>query len=159
MRSCRYFLWRFRLSSDSRDSLLCIRIRPFRQSRRGWRIRHPLPLWSPFPVCLAPTTIGALLSAIGIAGMSRLNQANVLAMSGRATEAAGDVDILMLDKNRHDYPSETVRRMISFRLMVPRNRNRQTRHSFPSLADETPEGRSVVILAKEKVYPRTQPVG
>ncbi len=49
-------------------------------------------------VCLAPTTIGALLSAIGIAGMSRLNQANVLAMSGRAIEAAGDVDILMLDK-------------------------------------------------------------
>ena len=49
-------------------------------------------------VCLAPTTIGALLSSIGIAGMSRLNQANVLAMSGRAIEAAGDVDILMLDK-------------------------------------------------------------
>ena len=49
-------------------------------------------------VCLAPTTIGALLSAIGIAGMSRLNQGNVLAMSGRAIEAAGDVDILMLDK-------------------------------------------------------------
>lgn len=49
-------------------------------------------------MCLAPTTIGALLSAIGIAGMSRLNQANVLAMSGRAIEAAGDVDILMLDK-------------------------------------------------------------
>ena len=49
-------------------------------------------------VCLAPTTIGALLSAIGIAGMSRLNRANVLAMSGRAVEAAGDVDILMLDK-------------------------------------------------------------
>ncbi|MFR3877473.1 MAG: hypothetical protein ACLTYW_04245 [Collinsella sp.] len=49
-------------------------------------------------VCLAPTTIGALLSAIGIAGMSRLNEANVLAMSGRAIEAAGDVDILMLDK-------------------------------------------------------------
>ncbi len=49
-------------------------------------------------VCLAPTTIGALLSSIGIAGMSRLNQANVLAMSGRAIEAAGDVDVLLLDK-------------------------------------------------------------
>ncbi len=49
-------------------------------------------------MCLAPTTIGALLSAIGIAGMSRLNQANVLAMSGRAVEAAGDVDVLLLDK-------------------------------------------------------------
>lgn len=54
-------------------------------------------------VCLAPTTIGALLSSIGIAGMSRLNKANVLAMSGRAIEAAGDVDILMLDKNRNNH--------------------------------------------------------
>lgn len=100
-------------------------------------------------VCLAPTTIGALLSAIGIAGMSRLNQANVLAMSGRAIEAAGDVDILMLDKTG----------TITLG-------NRQASEFIPvdgasvdeladaaqlsSLADETPEGRSVVILAKEK---------
>lgn len=100
-------------------------------------------------VCLAPTTIGALLSAIGIAGMSRLNQANVLAMSGRAIEAAGDVDILMLDKTG----------TITLG-------NRQAHEFIPvdgtdideladaaqlsSLADETPEGRSVVVLAKEK---------
>ncbi len=100
-------------------------------------------------VCLAPTTIGALLSSIGIAGMSRLNQANVLAMSGRAIEAAGDVDILMLDKTG----------TITLG-------NRQASEFFPvdghsleemadaaqlsSLPDETPEGRSVVILAKEK---------
>ena len=91
-------------------------------------------------VCLAPTTIGALLSAIGIAGMSRLNQANVLAMSGRAIEAAGDVDILMLDKTG----------TITLG-------NRKANAFIPvdgvseqDLADETPEGRSVVILAKEK---------
>lgn len=100
-------------------------------------------------VCLAPTTIGALLSAIGIAGMSRLNQANVLAMSGRAIEAAGDVDILMLDKTG----------TITFG-------NRQASEFIPlqgvsaddladaaqlsSLADETPEGRSIVVLAKEQ---------
>lgn len=100
-------------------------------------------------VCLAPTTIGALLSAIGIAGMSRLNQANVLAMSGRAIEAAGDVDILMLDKtgtitlgNRqaHDF--------IPVDSCAPEELADAAQLS--SLADETPEGRSVVILAKEK---------
>ena len=100
-------------------------------------------------VCLAPTTIGALLSSIGIAGMSRLNQANVLAMSGRAIEAAGDVDILMLDKtgtitlgNRQAsefYPVDghTVEELADAA-------------QLSSLPDETPEGRSVVILAKEK---------
>ncbi|MCI2047567.1 MAG: potassium-transporting ATPase subunit KdpB [Faecalibacterium sp.] len=100
-------------------------------------------------VCLAPTTIGALLSAIGIAGMSRLNQANVLAMSGRAIEAAGDVDILMLDKtgtitlgNRqaHDF--------IPVDGCTPEELADAAQLS--SLADETPEGRSVVVLAKEK---------
>lgn len=100
-------------------------------------------------VCLAPTTIGALLSAIGIAGMSRLNQANVLAMSGRAIEAAGDVDILMLDKtgtitlgNRQAYD------------FIPvdgaSEQDLADAAQLSSLADETPEGRSVVILAKEK---------
>lgn len=100
-------------------------------------------------VCLAPTTIGALLSAIGIAGMSRLNQANVLAMSGRAIEAAGDVDILMLDKtgtitlgNRQAYAF----------LPVDGTKEEELADAaqLSSLADETPEGRSVVILAKEK---------
>ena len=100
-------------------------------------------------VCLAPTTIGALLSAIGIAGMSRLNQANVLAMSGRAIEAAGDVDVLLLDKtgtitlgNRQAskfYPMEDV---------SPEQMADAAQLS--SLADETPEGRSIVVLAKEQ---------
>ncbi|MFZ6673891.1 potassium-transporting ATPase subunit KdpB [Undibacterium sp. Xuan67W] len=100
-------------------------------------------------VCLIPTTIGGLLSAIGVAGMSRMMQANVIATSGRAVEAAGDVDVLMLDKTG----------TITLG-------NRQASEFFPapgvilaqlgdaaqlaSLADETPEGRSIVVLAKQK---------
>jgi K+-transporting ATPase ATPase B chain len=100
-------------------------------------------------VCLIPTTIGGLLSAIGIAGMDRMIQANVIAMSGRAVEAAGDVDVLLLDKTG----------TITLG-------NRQATEFIPapgvhvgaladaaqlaSLADETPEGRSIVVLAKEK---------
>ncbi len=100
-------------------------------------------------VCLAPTTIGALLSAIGIAGMSRLNQANVLAMSGRAIEAAGDVDILMLDK------TGTItlgNRCADSFIPVDGNSEQELADAaqLSSLADETPEGRSVVVLAKEK---------
>lgn len=100
-------------------------------------------------VCLAPTTIGALLSAIGIAGMSRLNQANVLAMSGRAIEAAGDVDILMLDK------TGTItlgNRQASEFIPVDGIDEKTLANAaqLSSLADETPEGRSIVILAKEK---------
>ena len=100
-------------------------------------------------VCLAPTTFGALLSAIGIAGMSRLYQANVLAMSGRAIEAAGDVDILMLDKtgtitlgNRQADQFIPVDGISGEELADAAQ--------LSSLADETPEGRSVVIHAKEK---------
>ena len=100
-------------------------------------------------VCLAPTTIGALLSAIGIAGMSRLNQANVLAMSGRAIEAAGDVDVLMLDK------TGTItlgNRQAAAFIPVDGTDPAQLADAaqLSSLADETPEGRSVVILAKEQ---------
>lgn len=100
-------------------------------------------------VCLAPTTIGALLSAIGIAGMSRLNQANVLAMSGRAIEAAGDVDILMLDKTGTITLGN--RKAVEF-IPVAGVNERELADSaqLSSLADETPEGRSIVILAKEK---------
>lgn len=100
-------------------------------------------------VCLAPTTIGALLSAIGIAGMSRLNQANVLAMSGRAIEAAGDVDILMLDKT--GTITQGNRQAESF-IPVDGTEVQELADAaqLSSLADETPEGRSVVILAKEK---------
>lgn len=100
-------------------------------------------------VCLAPTTIGALLSAIGIAGMSRLNEANVLAMSGRAIEAAGDVDTLLLDKtgtitlgNRQAGEFIPVDGFTTAELADAAQ--------LASLPDETPEGRSVVILAKEK---------
>ena len=100
-------------------------------------------------VCLAPTTIGALLSAIGIAGMSRLNRANVLAMSGRAIEAAGDVDVLLLDK------TGTItlgNRKASAFIPVDGASEQELADAaqLSSLADETPEGRSVVILAKEK---------
>lgn len=100
-------------------------------------------------VCLAPTTIGALLSAIGIAGMSRLNQANVLAMSGRAIEAAGDVDILMLDKTGTITLGN--RKADEF-IPVDGTDPKQLADAaqLSSLADETPEGRSIVILAKEK---------
>ncbi len=108
-------------------------------------------------VCLIPTTIGALLSAIGIAGMDRMIQNNVIAMSGRAVEAAGDVDVLLLDKTG----------TITLG-------NRQATAFFPavgvtesaladaaqlaSLADETPEGRSIVVLAKEKYQIREREI-
>ena len=109
-------------------------------------------------ICLAPTTIGALLSAIGIAGMSRLNQANVLAMSGRAIEAAGDVDVLLLDK------TGTItlgNRQATAFLPVEGCSERELADAaqMSSLADETPEGRSVVVLAKEKFAIRGRELG
>src|SRR5258708_35474261 len=100
-------------------------------------------------VTLIPTTIGALLSAIGIAGMDRLVRFNVLAMSGRAVEAAGDVDTLLLDKtgtitlgNRQATAFRPVRGVTEQELADAAQ--------LASLADETPEGRSIVVLAKEK---------
>ncbi len=100
-------------------------------------------------VCLIPTTIGGLLSAIGIAGMDRLVQHNVLAMSGRAVEAAGDVDTLLLDK------TGTItlgNRQAAEFLPAPGVSKDQLADAaqLSSLADETPEGRSIVVLAKEK---------
>jgi len=100
-------------------------------------------------VCLIPTTIGGLLSAIGIAGMDRLVQHNVLAMSGRAVEAAGDVDTLLLDK------TGTItlgNRQAAEFIAAPGVTNDQLADAaqFSSLPDETPEGRSIVVLAKEK---------
>src|ERR1019366_8424334 len=99
-------------------------------------------------VCLIPTTIGGLLSAIGIAGIDRLVQKNVLAMSGRAVEAAGDVDVLLLDKtgtitlgNRQAvefFPSPGIEM-----------KDMLDAAQLSSLADETPEGRSIVVLTKE----------
>ena len=100
-------------------------------------------------VTLIPTTIGALLSAIGIAGMDRLVRFNVLAMSGRAVEAAGDVDTLLLDKtgtitlgNRQATEFKPLRGVTEQELADAAQ--------LASLADETPEGRSIVVLAKEK---------
>ncbi len=108
-------------------------------------------------VCLIPTTIGGLLSAIGIAGMDRMIQANVIATSGRAVEAAGDVDVLLLDKtgtitlgNRqavkfHPAPGVTERELADAAQLA-------------SLPDETPEGRSIVVLAKEQFQIRERSI-
>lgn len=109
-------------------------------------------------VTLIPTTIGALLSAIGIAGMDRLVRFNVLAMSGRAVEAAGDVDTLLLDKtgtitlgNRQATEFRPVRGVSEQELADAAQ--------VASLADETPEGRSIVVLAKEKYAIRARDMG
>lgn len=100
-------------------------------------------------VCLAPTTIGALLSSIGIAGMSRLNQANVLAMSGRAIEAAGDVDVLLLDKTGTiTLGNRQASEFIPLKGVTEQELADAAQLS--SIADETAEGRSIVILAKER---------
>lgn len=100
-------------------------------------------------VCLAPTTIGALLSSIGIAGMSRLNQANVLAMSGRAIEAAGDVDVLLLDKTGTiTLGNRQASEFIPLKGVMEQELADAAQLS--SIADETAEGRSIVILAKER---------
>src|SRR5262249_20483576 len=100
-------------------------------------------------VCLIPTTIGALLSAIGIAGMDRMVQANVIAMSGRAVEAAGDVDVLLLDKTGTITLGN--RQATAFLPVdgIPEAGLADTAQ-LASLSDETPEGRSIVVLAKEK---------
>ncbi len=109
-------------------------------------------------VCLIPTTIGALLSAIGIAGMDRLVQRNVLAMSGRAVEAAGDVQVLLLDK------TGTItlgNRMAASFFPVGGHGEEELADvaQLASLADETPEGRSIVVLAKEKFNIRERDLG
>src|SRR5207237_7531301 len=108
-------------------------------------------------VCLIPTTIGALLSAIGIAGMDRMIQKNVIAMSGRAVEAAGDVDVLLLDKtgtitlgNRQAtafLPAAGVKEAML-----------ADAAQLASLSDETPEGRSIVVLAKTQYQIREREI-
>ncbi len=109
-------------------------------------------------VCLIPTTIGGLLSAIGIAGMDRMIQRNVIAMSGRAVEAAGDVDVLLLDKTGTITLGN--RQAVEF---IPVNgvsaKDLAEAAQLASLADETPEGRSIVVLAKEKFGLRGQTMG
>jgi potassium-transporting ATPase ATP-binding subunit len=126
--------------------LVCVTLKPFGIYSGT---TFSIPVLIALLVCLIPTTIGGLLSAIGIAGMDRVLQRNVLAMSGRAVEAAGDVDVLLLDKTG---------------TITLGNRMAVAFHAAPgveegylagasqlsSLADETPEGRSIVVLAKEK---------
>ncbi|HLW61435.1 MAG TPA: potassium-transporting ATPase subunit KdpB [bacterium] len=109
-------------------------------------------------VCLIPTTIGGLLSAIGIAGMDRMIKRNVIALSGRAVEAAGDVDVLLLDKTGTITLGN--RQAVEF-IPVTNTDNRQLAEisQLASLADETPEGRSIVVLAKDKYGLRGRPVG
>lgn len=108
-------------------------------------------------VCLIPTTIAGLLSAIGVAGMSRMMQANVIATSGRAVEAAGDVDVLLLDK------TGTItlgNRQASAFITAPNVKEAELADAaqLASLADETPEGRSIVVLAKQKFQLRERDV-
>jgi K+-transporting ATPase ATPase B chain len=109
-------------------------------------------------VCLIPTTIGGLLSAIGIAGMDRMIQRNVIAMSGRAVEAAGDVDVLLLDKTGTITLGN--RQAVEF-IPVGRFTEQELAEAaqLSSLADETPEGRSIVVLAKEKYGLRGHAIG
>ncbi|MFI5954916.1 potassium-transporting ATPase subunit KdpB [Cryptosporangium sp. NPDC051539] len=110
---------------------------------------QPLIILVALVVCLIPTTIGALLSAIGIAGMDRLVQRNVLAMSGRAVEAAGDVTTLLLDKTGTiTLGNREATEFIPVGEVAPREIAAAAQLS--SLADETPEGRSIVVLAKEE---------
>jgi K+-transporting ATPase ATPase B chain len=126
--------------------LVCVTLKPFgTYSETDFSV----PVLVALLVCLIPTTIGGLLSAIGISGIDRLVRRNVLAMSGRAVEAAGDVDVLLLDK------TGTItlgNRMATAFLPAPNVAVERLADAaqLASLADETPEGRSIVVLAKEK---------
>jgi K+-transporting ATPase ATPase B chain len=126
--------------------LVCVTLKPFgTYSETDFSV----PVLVALLVCLIPTTIGGLLSAIGISGIDRLVRRNVLAMSGRAVEAAGDVDVLLLDK------TGTItlgNRMATAFLPAPNIAPERLADAaqLASLADETPEGRSIVVLAKEK---------
>ena len=110
-------------------------------------------------MCLIPTTIGGLLSAIGIAGMDRLVQHNVLAMSGRAVEAAGDVNTLLLDKTGTITLGQSPGRRDFFRPRESAMQQLADAAQLSSLPDETPEGRSIVVLAKEKYGLRGRELG
>ena len=134
--------------------LVCVTLKPFGiYSNTVFSV----PVLVALLVCLIPTTIGGLLSAIGIAGMDRVLQRNVMAMSGKAVEAAGDVDVLLLDK------TGTItlgNRMATAFLPSPNVTAERLADAaqLASLADETPEGRSIVVLAKEKFNLREREV-
>jgi K+-transporting ATPase ATPase B chain len=126
--------------------LVCVTLKPFGiYSGTAFSI----PVLIALLVCLIPTTIGGLLSAIGIAGMDRVLQRNVMAMSGRAVEASGDVDVLLLDKTGTITLGN--RMAIAFHAAPGVEEDHLAGASqLSSLADETPEGRSIVVLGKEK---------
>jgi K+-transporting ATPase ATPase B chain len=134
--------------------LVCMTLKPFGiYSATDFSI----PVLIALLICLIPTTIGGLLSAIGIAGMDRVLQRNVLAMSGRAVEAAGDVDVLLLDK------TGTItlgNRMATAFLPAPGMKPERLADAaqLASLADETPEGRSITVLAKQQFNLRAREV-
>ena len=134
--------------------LVCVTLKPFGiYSATVFSV----PVLIALLVCLIPTTIGGLLSAIGIAGMDRVLQRNVMAMSGRAVEASGDVDVLLLDK------TGTItlgNRMATAFLPAPNIKPERLADAaqLASLADETPEGRSIVVLAKQQFRIRARQV-
>jgi potassium-transporting ATPase ATP-binding subunit len=134
--------------------LVCVTLKPFGSYSST---AFSLPVLIALLVCLIPTTIGGLLSAIGISGIDRLIRRNVLATSGRAVEAAGDIDVLLLDK------TGTItlgNRMASDFIAAPGVAAERLADAaqLASLADETPEGRSVVVLAKERFQLRGREV-
>jgi K+-transporting ATPase ATPase B chain len=134
--------------------LVCVTLQPFGAYTGA---TFPIPVLIALLVCLIPTTIGALLSAIGISGIDRMIRRNVMAMSGRAVEAAGDVDLLLLDK------TGTItlgNRMATDFIPAPKSTEQRLADAaqLASLADETPEGRSIVVLAKERFKLRAREV-
>jgi K+-transporting ATPase ATPase B chain len=135
--------------------LVVVTLQPF-AAYAGTEI--PIPVLVSLLVCLIPTTIGALISAIGIAGMDRLVQHNVLALSGRAVEAAGDVDTLLLDKTGTiTLGNRQASEFIPFTGVT--EGELADAAQLASLADETPEGRSIVVLAKERYHIRGRDLG
>ena len=134
--------------------LVCITLKPFGIYSS---VAFSIPVLVALLVCLIPTTIGGLLSAIGISGIDRLIRRNVMATSGRAVEAAGDIDVLLLDKTG----TITIgNRMASDFRPAPGFKEQELADAaqLASLADETPEGRSIVVLAKEKFNIRAREV-
>jgi K+-transporting ATPase ATPase B chain len=141
--------------------VVCITLLPFSQfsvQAAGQGSPITITVLVALLICLIPTTIGGLLSAIGIAGMDRLIQRNVIAMSGRAVESAGDVDVLLLDKTGTITLGN--RQAVAF-LPVGGVTSRELAEAaqLASLVDETPEGRSIVVLAKEQFDLRAQTMG
>jgi K+-transporting ATPase ATPase B chain len=134
--------------------LVCVTLKPFGLYASA---TFSVPVLAALLVCLIPTTIGGLLSAIGIAGMDRVLQRNVMAMSGRAVEASGDVDVLLLDKTGTITLGNRMATAFLPAPGVPPERLADAAQ-LASLADETPEGRSIAVLAKQQFNLRAREV-